>query len=331
MSYEVKHMSNASQKGGKSSGELQEAVRPKIRMRVEAMWALEDDALDFENIEGVHQMRVASRKLRAALDSSRDLFPEKRYRRVHKKVRRLTRALGRVRDPDVMLAELQSLREASTAGEHPGIDRLVNRQIAERDVARARLVSLLDDLNAGNFQEESLDAFAAPSKPDNKAKMRRRDASRMIEDHVTEFLDHTRTFPTEQEADQLHEVRIATKRLRYALQLFEKPLKPESTAIIEQLTELQDELGEIHNLDVLIELTRNELVAIADEAVEHAMKHDPGPDLNAEAEWKDLIALLTQTAERRRSQYEEVRAHWEGLEASGFTGQLVALSDPDAA
>ena len=54
----------------------------------------------------------------------------------------------------------------------------------------------------------------------------------------------------------MHNLRIAAKRLRYTLELFEDVLPEESKAVVEELTKIQDELGALHDHDVMIALLR---------------------------------------------------------------------------
>src|SRR5436305_13953369 len=56
------------------------------------------------------------------------------------------------------------------------------------------------------------------------------------------------------EVHNLHNLRIAAKRLRYTLELFEDVLPEESKAIVEELTKIQDELGALHDNDVMVAL-----------------------------------------------------------------------------
>src|SRR5437870_12536186 len=55
---------------------------------------------------------------------------------------------------------------------------------------------------------------------------------------------------------ELHDLRIAVKRLRYTLEIFEEVLPEASKSIVKELTQIQDELGELHDSDVMIALLR---------------------------------------------------------------------------
>src|SRR3954451_25006319 len=88
--------------------------------RFEEMMSYQDVALAGTDIEGVHDMRVASRRLRAAIELFRDAFPRKRLQPLLRDVKNLADALGDVRDTDVLIARLRKDMKG-----RPGSQRLV--------------------------------------------------------------------------------------------------------------------------------------------------------------------------------------------------------------
>ncbi|MDP3565474.1 MAG: CHAD domain-containing protein, partial [Methanoregula sp.] len=66
-----------------------------------------------EDIEYIHRMRVASRRLRAALPLFATCFPVKNYNRWSEEIRNITRALGEARDTDVQIAYLTKYQKRS--------------------------------------------------------------------------------------------------------------------------------------------------------------------------------------------------------------------------
>ena len=104
-------------------------------------------AIEGSDPEGVHDVRVASRRLRAAMDVAVGCFPDAWYKPLHRAAKDITGALGEVRDRDVMLEFLAGEREKVPAGERAGIDRLIARLTSERDAARERMLVFLEDVN----------------------------------------------------------------------------------------------------------------------------------------------------------------------------------------
>jgi CHAD domain-containing protein len=89
-----------------------------VRVRAAEVFEHSDGVLDVEEIERLHDMRVATRRLRAALEVFEACFPRKRYRKALKRVKALADALGERRDRDV---EIEFLAEF--AAQAPEADR----------------------------------------------------------------------------------------------------------------------------------------------------------------------------------------------------------------
>ncbi len=144
-----------------ASGEFGTAMRDLIAERWGAVWKAVPVALKGEDIEGVHDVRVASRRLRAAMDVAVECFPPGWYRPLHKTAKEITGALGEVRDRDVLLEALAGQREAAAPAERPGIDRLVERIERERVVARAEMERYLGGLLEGDVPGEAERRFGS--------------------------------------------------------------------------------------------------------------------------------------------------------------------------
>lgn len=81
--------------------------------------------LDLGQTERVHDMRVATRRLRAALEIFEACFPRKRHRKALKKVKALADALGRRRDADVEIALLESLVDDAAEADRGALHALI--------------------------------------------------------------------------------------------------------------------------------------------------------------------------------------------------------------
>lgn len=94
------------------------AAAQVVRVRSAEVFDHSDGVLDIEEIEHVHDMRVATRRLRAALEVFEPCFPAKRHRKALKRVKALADALGERRDRDVAIEFLEGF-----AAEAPERDR----------------------------------------------------------------------------------------------------------------------------------------------------------------------------------------------------------------
>lgn len=99
----------------------------------------------------IHDMRVASRRLRAALEQCSDVFPRKQYTPMLKSVKRLADALGEVRDLDVMIERLDRIRSSKTPAQRLVLGELIAEMQAKRKQARRDLESTIDDLEGLDF------------------------------------------------------------------------------------------------------------------------------------------------------------------------------------
>lgn len=93
--------------------------------------------------EDVHDMRVATRRLRAALEIFADCFPRKRHRRALKAVKRLADALGARRDPDVAAERLAELEQAFHDADRAGLRSLLAAVEDERAQGDERVAAAL--------------------------------------------------------------------------------------------------------------------------------------------------------------------------------------------
>jgi CHAD domain-containing protein len=138
---------------------FRDAMQAAIADRWRAMWAEAPRLDDPDDLEAVHDVRVASRRLRAAMDAGARCFGERWFQRLHREARALTRELGAVRDRDVQLQALVAERDDAPPVERAGIDRLIARIERERAEARLEMVEYLRDLEARGVPEETRRRF----------------------------------------------------------------------------------------------------------------------------------------------------------------------------
>jgi CHAD domain-containing protein len=145
------------------SGQMayRQAAALTVRTRAAELWEHSANVLDTADIERVHDMRVATRRLRAVLEIYEPCFRRKAFRDVLRDVKRLADALGARRDPDVQLEELEGYRAILQPSDQAGLDLFAAglreeqaagnallaaeiRRVQETDL-RGRLNALADD------------------------------------------------------------------------------------------------------------------------------------------------------------------------------------------
>ncbi|MEK6273095.1 MAG: CHAD domain-containing protein [Actinomycetota bacterium] len=102
------------------------------------------DVLDVADIERVHDMRVATRRLRATLEIFEPCFPPKELGAALAQVKAIADALGERRDRDVTIAALEGFAAAMPAPDRPGVETLIERLRAEQAEANEALVPFVD-------------------------------------------------------------------------------------------------------------------------------------------------------------------------------------------
>lgn len=317
-------------------------ARLVLLTRAVEMIDLRARALDFSDPEGVHDMRVASRRLRSALRDFRSLLARRDVLRLNRESKRFADALGAVRDEDVAIMRLEKLAPDAPADVAPGLAALTADRAAVRDEARRELTAALaPDLVAELAREfaERLAAGEAPEEDADEQTSRRRGAGkrssrsfrgygrRRIRKQFARLREHAASLYDPLDAEPLHQLRIEAKRLRYALELFGVCWEGRLAPVAEQVAELQGALGELHDCDVWVDDLRDRLLASHDLEDEAEATTDGGPEARKLA----YLWLLDTFAKERTKHYRRALALWSEWERAGLGAQLDSvLTNGDA-
>jgi CHAD domain-containing protein len=137
-----------------------DAAAQIITTRAEELRDQARGVLDTGDIDRVHDMRVATRRLRAALEVFEPCFPRKAHRQALRQVKRLADGLGERRDRDVAIAALRNFNDQMPAPDRRGVESLIARLRDEQAEANLDLAPLVDQANLGALRE-SLDELVA--------------------------------------------------------------------------------------------------------------------------------------------------------------------------
>jgi CHAD domain-containing protein len=142
-----------------------EAAASTVAVRAQELFEHAEGVLDTSDIERVHDMRVASRRLRAVLEIYEPCFPRKALRDVLDDVKELADALGERRDPDVHLAQLEEFAEAVKAADRPGVEVFAERVRGEQAAGNEVLAAALAEIEETDLRGRlaALAASAAPN------------------------------------------------------------------------------------------------------------------------------------------------------------------------
>ena len=149
--------------GLEPSTAFRDAAAAAVEVRAEELFSLVGGVLDTDDIERVHDMRVATRRLRAVMEIFAPCFPRSQYRDALRQVKALADALGERRDPDVAIAALERVQRELGREEAPGIESLTGAFREAQGAANTRLSDALATALDGDLQGRLL-ALAAQAR-----------------------------------------------------------------------------------------------------------------------------------------------------------------------
>jgi CHAD domain-containing protein len=242
---------------------LAEAGRVALFKQLEKLRKNEDKAREGEDPEGVHDMRVATRRLRAGLTIMEEtVYEPEETEYFRRKLRGLAQALGAVRDSDVLLEHLDQYRAALPGEKLVGLETLRETLEKRREDARKKMIKVLDRKKTAQLLDDLDEFLTTPGEgvrpgPDDKYEagptLVRHFSGSTILRRYEEVLAYETRLP-EAKHEVLHRLRVACKHLRYTLEFFEEALPSETQKLIEQLIMVQDHLGRLQDHYVAIEL-----------------------------------------------------------------------------
>jgi CHAD domain-containing protein len=136
-----------------------QAAAGAVEVRSSEVFAFSDGVLDTSDPERVHDMRVATRRLRAALEIFAGCFPKGEHRALLREVKALADALGERRDPDVQIEALERIVAELGQGERPGVNGLVAELRVRQAQGNARVEEAIERAREERL-EERLGALA---------------------------------------------------------------------------------------------------------------------------------------------------------------------------
>jgi CHAD domain-containing protein len=247
---------------------LPEAARKVLQFHFSKMQRREAGTRTGTDAEDLHDMRVATRRMRAAWRVFDGAFRASKTKKLRRHLERLADRLGAVRDLDVLIEGLEAYGIALDEDERPGLDPVFSVWRRQRAAARTQLIGELDSDRYATFVKE-MDAFleaganaaAAIATPTAPHRVRDRAASQLWAAY--EAVRAYEPVFTWADVETLHELRIAVKWLRYTLEFFGETLGPDFARLLARVVALQDYLGSLHDADVATKLARDLLVARA--------------------------------------------------------------------
>jgi CHAD domain-containing protein len=212
-----------------------------------------------DDIECIHRMRVASRRMRSALDLFKACLPAKPFPSWVSQVRKVTGALGAARDTDVQIEHLAAFSKQNAGPrDRPGLNRLNLRLRQKRQRVQGKVLKSLEQLEQDHLLDDLHKRLSKTLEKQSQAYLYTPAIYQLGYESISTQLDDLLTYEPyvshpEQE-EELHALRIAAKKLRYTLEIF-APLYPgELKDPLQACRKIQDTLGEMHDCDVWIQI-----------------------------------------------------------------------------
>ena len=237
-----------------------EAGRKVFRFHYRRMLTNEPGTRLGEDIEALHDMRVATRRMRAAFRVFGEYYRPKAVAPYLKGLKRTGRALGPVRDLDVFRAKVQAYLGTLPQLQQGSLDGFLAILEAQREAARQRMLTYLDSEKYARFRErfgqfvetQGLGSRIFTLDDGEPRPYRVRHVAPMA---IYERLAAVRAYDEwvtipNPPLERLHALRIACKRLRYTLEFFREVLGPNTKALIKEIVALQDHLGALQDVVV---------------------------------------------------------------------------------
>jgi CHAD domain-containing protein len=287
-----------------------------------------DGVKSSDDSEYIHRMRVASRRLRAALPLFRPCFPEKQYKRWMQEITNITRALGEARDTDVQITFL-SKYEKKRAGK-PGSQRnntmaavpatalatryLVSGLQKKRTTLQSKVISALLELEKSQVIEEMRDTFSNYRSSGRRVQKKSLVhgispvAALRIEKRLHAMLSYEQWVPNPDAVAEHHATRIAAKKLRYTMEVYGQVYRLGLKKILTRVKKIQEILGDLHDCDVWIDQVT--LLLLQERALLRSSGAKKHPDA---ATISSLILFLQERKKERTFLHRKFMRYWETL------------------
>jgi CHAD domain-containing protein len=239
------------------------------------------------------------------------LLKKRPLKKLKRDLKRIADALGLARDQDVAIVALEKLqKEVETAPVKAGVGKLIEerrsvRERAQSDLMETLAVSAIEDLEkrfATAIDEATSRKKSARVVSFNEAG---RDA---VAASLRDFCDLSASLYEPFNIEDLHELRIAAKRLRYAIELFTVCWGKAIAPFAVEIAEMQSFLGEVHDTDVWIESLGERLRGSDGKA--------------AENEYQTAVWLLSEFVKERTKNYRAALKLWSAWKENDFIGRM---------
>ena len=220
---------------------IDRAVYENIQILLSMLPAVRDG-----NADAIHDSRVATRRLRAAVPLAWAFEPEDRWAEPLEALRTLGRSFGRARDLDVAL-ELVAGIETRLIPSARAIASLKQSLTERQGRARRNLIKAIEGVSLDSIRDLRVDRPRLSMGRDR----RRRTLGKHLGDQASALRDAIERASGVYFPNRTHQVRVNVKKLRYLVELLPERARP--AGAVKRLRRAQEALGEIHDRQSLMD------------------------------------------------------------------------------
>jgi CHAD domain-containing protein len=234
-----------------------EAAGRILLAKAQPLFELEAAAHGGTDMDAVHDMRVASRRVREALRLFAPLYRRRMFAEWDALFGHVTGSLGLVRDADVYVAAMRGVMgRAKEPDERVTLAYLIGHRQGVRAGDLRRMRKRLERLDLAKLRKRFEKAAVRVRDIPEAAQPLGAIAREAVETRVTAAFGHIPAALTPEDSASQHAMRIACKKLRYAVETLEPCFGDDYDDLHDLLVRFQDELGELHDLDVFLAQVR---------------------------------------------------------------------------
>ena len=308
-----------------------DGIRLVVTARLREFRVLRDAAPGCIEPEGLHDLRIACRRLSWALREFSQYIPTRHLAPPRQRLKRIAAALGGVREEDAAIAELEKLAGESPAEVSAGVEMLA----AEHSRQRSRLLAALaKQLRAGSLNrleaelsralghvDESSRRYAPAERGEGGGSSGFSELGRkLMREHLSEMEERGEGFFRPDNRKSLRRMRRAVRELRFCLESLESYGDGRADAFDDELGRLQTALGKIHDRDAWIEEVGARLLGLNVRSRSGA---------GSCSKWDAAVWLLTHYTASRAEHFCEALTTWNELRERGLSERLTSYVKAD--
>jgi CHAD domain-containing protein len=284
-----------------------------------------------DDIEYVHQSRVASRRMRAGLSFFEKCFSPKKTKKWQGQIRKVTKKLGLARDRDVQIEFIKEFLSNLDEGQKQykrGVKRLLLRLQQSRRQLQPKVVNSVDKFYSSGVLADmhgEIEKVLFGSRGRDislQSDFVFRQSGQRIRQHLSQLLSDQDALTNPLDKDGHHRMRISAKKLRYTLEICDIPFNGELKEMTRAVKKTQTHLGDIHDCDLWHEYLEQFIVEEKHKTLEYF-----GHTRSFTAIRKGIEFLNGECSKKRDALFSEFVGYWNGISQEGLWDKLQAVID----